>query len=58
MVFRRLGPGFFGYAVNTASFLVHHDDFGWLAFGGNVTRKSDWITMEVTTAARSRVFMQ
>lgn len=51
------GPGFFGYAVNTASFLVHHDDFGWLAFGGNVTRKSDWITMEVTTAARSRVFI-
>jgi len=51
------GPGFFGYAVNTASFLVHHNDFGWLAFGGNVTQKSDWITMEATTAARSRIFI-
>ncbi|MGQ1947865.1 DUF5695 domain-containing protein [Geofilum sp. OHC36d9] len=51
------GTGFFGYAVNTASFLVKHSEFGWLGMGGNVTSKGEWITLNLTTAARSRVFV-
>lgn len=51
------GTGFFGYAVNTSSYLVHHDEFGWLAFGGNCSTKGKWITMELTTAAKNRVFI-
>lgn len=51
------GPGFFGYAVNTASFLTRHDEFGWIAMGGNIIVEDEWITMNLTTAARSRVFI-
>jgi len=51
------GSGFFGYAVNTSSYLVHHDEFGWLSFGGNITKSGAWVKMELTTAAKSRVFI-
>ena len=30
------GPNFFGHALDTATYVVHHPEFGWLAFGGNV----------------------
>jgi hypothetical protein len=51
------GSGFFGYAVNTASYLIHHDEFGWLALGGNLETREDWVTMNLSTAAKSRVFI-
>lgn len=51
------GTGFFGYAVNTSSYLYKHSDFGWLAFGGNVKEKGKWITLDLTTAARNRVYI-
>lgn len=51
------GPGFFGYSVNTTSFLTKHEEFGWIAMGGNIVSEDEWITMDLTTAARSRVFI-
>ncbi|MGV8094601.1 MAG: DUF5695 domain-containing protein [Mangrovibacterium sp.] len=51
------GCGFFGYAVNTAAYITHHDQFGWLAFGGNLKEKGGWIETDLTTASRSRVFI-
>ncbi|TDH28693.1 hypothetical protein EXU57_01035 [Segetibacter sp. 3557_3] len=51
------GSGFFGYAINSATYLVQHPDFGWLAFGGNVTRKDQWIEVSPTTAGRRSVFI-
>ena len=30
------GPGFLGFAINSASYLVRDDTFGWIGFGGNV----------------------
>jgi hypothetical protein len=51
------GTGFFGYAVNTTSFLVKHEAFGWLAMGGNIRNANEWVTMDLTTAGRSRVFI-
>ncbi|MGF1925520.1 MAG: DUF5695 domain-containing protein, partial [Bacteroidia bacterium] len=51
------GSGFFGYAVNTSSYLIHHHDFGWLGFGGNVTTKGKIITFKLTTAAKSAVYI-
>jgi hypothetical protein len=30
------GPNFFGHAMNTATYLVKHPEFGWMSFGGNV----------------------
>jgi hypothetical protein len=51
------GSGFFGYAVNTSSYLIHHNEFGWLAFGGNLTENGNWVKIELTTAAKSRVYI-
>ena len=51
------GSGFYGYAVNTSSYLVKDDGLGWLAFGGNLREKGGLVTMELTTAARSRVYI-
>lgn len=51
------GSGFYGYAVNTSSYLVKDEDLGWLAFGGNLSQKGDEVEMELTTAAKSKVFI-
>lgn len=51
------GSGFYGYAVNTSSYLTKDEDMGWLAFGGNLSEKDTFIALKPTTAARSRVFI-
>lgn len=51
------GSGFYGYAVNSASYLIKDEDMGWLAFGGNLSQKNDIVTMQVTTASKSRVYI-
>jgi hypothetical protein len=51
------GSGFFGYAVNTGTYITKDENFGWLAFGGNIKEKDNWIETEITTAAKSRVFI-
>lgn len=51
------GCGFLGYTLNTSTFITYHDEFGWVAFGGNCTQKNDWVNTELTTAARSKVFV-
>lgn len=49
--------GFLGYALNSGTYITFSEDFGWLAFGGNCTQKGDWITTNITTASKSRVFI-
>jgi hypothetical protein len=51
------GPNFFGYAINTATYIVNNPDLGWLAFGGNLTRNGHWVNVKITTAAKSRIFI-
>lgn len=51
------GCGFLGYAINTSTYLVHHDDFGWLSLGGNCIENGDWVRTELTTAAKNRVYI-
>ncbi len=51
------GTGFLGYAMNTATYLIHNDELGWLSFGGNCTEKGKWVKTDLTTAARSRVYI-
>ncbi len=51
------GPGFYGYAVNSSTFIVNDDEFGWLAFGGNLEEEGDNIKVTLTTAAKSRIFI-
>jgi hypothetical protein len=51
------GPGIFGHAVNTGTYLVEHSEFGWLAFGGNRTVGENWIRLEPLDSGRSRVYL-
>lgn len=51
------GSGFFGYAVNTSSYLMKHNEFGWLGFGGNVTETKKSVTLNLSTAAKSSVYI-
>jgi len=51
------GSGFFGYAVNTATYLINHKEFGWLSFGGNVEEEKDLIRVKPVTAAKNAVFI-
>ncbi|WP_342648201.1 DUF5695 domain-containing protein [Mucilaginibacter sp. CSA2-8R] len=51
------GPGFYGYAVNSATYIVKHPDFGWTAFGGNLTQNGAWVKTDITAAGQSRVFL-
>jgi hypothetical protein len=51
------GPNFFGFAWNTATYVVNDPQFGWLAFGGNLLRKGDVVTVTPLDAARSRVYL-
>jgi hypothetical protein len=51
------GPNFFGYAVNSATYITHDKDLGWLAFGGNLTKKGYMVNVDVTTGPKSRVYI-
>ena len=33
------GPNFFGHALNTATYLIDHPEYGWQSFGGNVEER-------------------
>ena len=49
------GPNFFGFALNTATYLINHSEFGWQAFGGNVKREGDWVKVEPRDGLRMRI---
>jgi hypothetical protein len=51
------GSGFFGYAINTSSYILEHPEFGWLAFGGNLKKEGDVVHVDLTTAAKSAVYV-
>ena len=51
------GPNFFGHAWNTATYLVRHPEYGWLAFGGNLKTEGGLLTLVPLDSARSRAFI-
>jgi hypothetical protein len=51
------GPNFFGHAWNTATYLVNHPEFGWIAFGGNVHVHGDEVTVVPRDSLRGRVYI-
>ena len=51
------GPGFYGYAVNSATFVSYDKEFGWLVFGGNASETDYVLDVELTTASKSRLFI-
>jgi hypothetical protein len=51
------GPGFFGHAVNAATYVTRDEDLGWLAFGGNLMLEDSIVRVEPRDSARSRVYI-
>jgi len=51
------GPNFLGHALNTGAYIVNHPEFGWQAFGGNVTTPGGRVAVQVTDSFRQRVYV-
>lgn len=51
------GPSFFGHAFNTATYVVKHPEFGWIAFGGNLRVVGPTVEVTPLDSARSRVYL-
>jgi hypothetical protein len=51
------GPNFFGHALNAATYIVNHPQFGWLAFGGNLEVKGSMVRVEPLDSFRMRVYL-
>jgi len=51
------GPNFFGFAFNTATYVVHHPELGWLGFGGNVSQKGGVVVVKPLDAFRTRIYL-
>jgi hypothetical protein len=51
------GPSFYSLAVNTATYLINHPDFGWQAFGGDVKTSGDWVTTTPKDAFRMKFYV-
>jgi hypothetical protein len=51
------GPNFFGHALNTATYIVHDPELGWLAFGGNLKTEGDTVTVKPLDSFRTRVYI-
>jgi len=51
------GPNLFGHAWNTATYIVHHPEFGWVTFGGNTRVDGDIVKITPLDSFRMRVFV-
>lgn len=51
------GPNFFGHALNTATYVINHAEFGWQAFGGNLKQNGDWVSVQPLDSFRRRVYL-
>jgi hypothetical protein len=51
------GPNFFGHAFNAATYVIKHPEFGWQAFGGNVSVRGSWVSVKPLDSLRERVYI-
>ena len=51
------GPNFFGHAINTGTYMVHHPEFGWLAFGGNIAVEGNVVKITPLDSFRMRAYL-
>ena len=51
------GPNFFGHAWNTATYVVNHPEFGWVALGGNIRTENGVIKVTPLDSFRTRVYV-
>lgn len=51
------GLNFFGHAYGSATYLIHHPQFGWLAFGGNLSEEGGRVRLVPLDSFRRRVYV-
>lgn len=51
------GMNFFGHAMNAATYLIKHPEFGWQAFGGNVSEAGSVIRVKPLDSMMRRVYV-
>jgi len=51
------GPNFFGHAVDTATYVINHPEFGWQAFGGNVKVDRERVEIQPLDSFRQRIYL-
>jgi hypothetical protein len=51
------GPSFFGHAFDTATYILNDPEFGWVAFGANLSVSGATIEVTPLDSARSRVYI-
>ena len=51
------GPNMYAHAVDAATYVVDHPEFGWLAFGGNVKSNGKLVTVTPLDVFRQRVYL-
>jgi hypothetical protein len=51
------GPNFFGHALNTATYVIDHGEFGWQAFGGNLEIENNLVVVEPLDSFRRRIYI-
>jgi len=51
------GPNLFGHAWNTATYVIHHPEFGWQAFGGNLKVNHETVRVFPQDSFRSRAYI-
>jgi len=51
------GSNFFGHAINTGTYIIDHPEFGWLAFGGNLKKEGNWISVKPLDTSQSRIYL-
>jgi hypothetical protein len=51
------GPNFLGHALNTGTYVINHPEFGWQAFGGNLSTSGTRVAVQVTDSFRRRIYL-
>ena len=51
------GPNFLGHALNAATYVVNHPNFGWVSFGGNVSVSGSKVTVTPLDSFRRQVYL-
>jgi hypothetical protein len=51
------GSGFWGFAANTATYIVNDPSLGWLSFGGDLEKRGTQISVIPRDAFRNRVYL-
>lgn len=51
------GMNFFGHAMNAATYVINHGEFGWLSFGGNLRVVGQRVKVTPLDSLRQRVYV-